>query len=206
MEGNLQEIMEINNKIYGGEYRKATNKAENDLKKAEDAAKAAQDAIDLWDKEPDLILEELDEASNQPKTPFNFVRTPTILTPTAPPVTPITPINHMGNKNGSKQNAKSNNNQNGNNNNKNKNKNKNKESTWAEISKLIIPTEVMETKDPREYAQKVADLNKIVPNHIPEGRNPEAARKPKIAADMELSLIHISEPRDMRRSRMPSSA
>ena len=47
MEGNLQEIMEINNKIYGGDFKKATNKAENDLKKAEDAAKAAQDAIDL---------------------------------------------------------------------------------------------------------------------------------------------------------------
>ena len=58
----------------------------------------------------------------------------------------------MGNKNGPRQNAKNGNNQNGNNNNKNKNKNNNKESTWAEISKLNIPTEVMETKDPREYA------------------------------------------------------
>ena len=144
-----------------------------------------RDAIDLWDKEPDMILEELDEASNQPKTPFPFVRTPTVLTPTAPPATPTTPINHMGNKNGPKQNAKNSNNQNGNNNNKNKNKNNNKEPTWAEISKLNIPTEVMETKDPREYAQKVAALNKIIPNHIPEERNPEAVRKPKIAADME---------------------
>ena len=31
MEGNLQEIMELNNKIYMGDFRKATNKAKNDL-------------------------------------------------------------------------------------------------------------------------------------------------------------------------------
>ena len=52
MEGNLTEIMEINNKIYGGDFKKATNKAENELRKSEDAVKAAQDAIDLWEKEP----------------------------------------------------------------------------------------------------------------------------------------------------------
>ena len=100
MEGNLTEIMEINNKIYGGDFKKATNKAENELKKSEDAVKAAQDAIDLWEKEPELILEELDEAFNQPKTPFPFVRTPTVQTPNAAPSAgPLTPINHMGEKN-----------------------------------------------------------------------------------------------------------
>ena len=50
--------------------------------------------------------------------------------------------------------------------------------------KLNIPNEVMEVKDPQEYAQQQASINKIVPNHIPE-ENTEVAKKPKVAADME---------------------
>ena len=125
MEGNLTEIMEINKQIYGGEFKKVTNKAENELKKSEDAAKAAQDAISLWADEPELILEELDEASNQPRTPFPFVKTPTIQTPHSAPTTgPITP-NNQGAQNGPRQKTKSGHNQPGNNNSRNKNKNTN---------------------------------------------------------------------------------
>ena len=43
MEGNLNEIMEINRQIYGGEFKKVTNKAEQELRKTEGAVKAAQE-------------------------------------------------------------------------------------------------------------------------------------------------------------------
>ena len=179
MKGNLTEIMEINRQIYGGEFKKTTNKAENELRKTEESAKAAQDELGIWADEPEFILDELEEAGSSLRTPF--VQTPRNIP------SPITPNTH-GAFYRVKQKTKSGPNQPGQNAEKGKNINnhqeKPKERTWADVSKLNIPTEVMETKDPREYAQKVASLNKIVPNHIPEER-PEAARKPKVAADME---------------------
>ena len=89
MEGNLSEIMEINRQIYGGEFKKITNKAENELKKSEEAAKAAQDELGIWNNEPEFILEELDNAANQPNTPSTNIQTPH--TPATPgPMTPGT--------------------------------------------------------------------------------------------------------------------
>ena len=90
MEGNLNEIMEINRQIYGGEFKKITNKAENELKKTEDAAKAAQAELGLWDNEPEPILEELDAAANQSATPLTNPQTPH--TPATPG--PLTPNTH----------------------------------------------------------------------------------------------------------------
>ena len=52
------------------------------------------------------------------------------------------------------------------------------------MTSLNIPNEIMEIKDPREYVEKLVAVNKIKPNYIPEA-NPEATKKPKIAADME---------------------
>ena len=55
MEGNLTEIMEINRQIYGGEFKKTTNKAENELRKTEESAKAAQDELGIWADKPELF-------------------------------------------------------------------------------------------------------------------------------------------------------
>ena len=89
MEGNLDEIMEINRQIYGGEFKKITNKAENELKKTEEAATAAQAKLGLWDNKTELILEKLDAAANQSATSSTNPQTPH--TPATPgPLTPNT--------------------------------------------------------------------------------------------------------------------
>ena len=89
MEGNLNEIMEINRQIYGGDFKKVTNKAENELKKTEEAVKAAQAELGIWDNEPELLLEELDAAASQSAASPSNPTTPH--TPAIPgPLTPNT--------------------------------------------------------------------------------------------------------------------
>ena len=87
MEGSLTEVIEISRQINGGELKKATNKAENELRNAENASRAAQDELDIWANEEDFALGDLDDPNGK-KTPFPFVRTPIMKTPTAPLATP----------------------------------------------------------------------------------------------------------------------
>ena len=192
MEGSLTEVMEILRQINGGEFKKTTNIAENDLRNAEKASKAAQDELDIWANEEDFVLGENEDPSNK-KFHYPFVnhmgvRTPLLKTPSAPPATPVdgaaagpgTPKTNA-NQNGK---AKANNNQPGKVNARNKNKNDKQEQSWADIMKLNIPNEVKEVKDPQEYAQRVAAINNIVPNHVHEESNRSVGR-PKVDADME---------------------
>ena len=127
MEGNLTEIMEINRQIYGGEFKKSTNKAENELRKAEESAKAAQDQLGIWADEPEFILDELDEASSSLKTPL-------IQTPRNIP-SPITP-NTQGALYGAKQKTRSGPSQSGHNAEKSKNKNNNQDKTKVQGKNL----------------------------------------------------------------------